>query len=292
MPKVDDVGHSVYTVPKMEDFAKILDMHFMITQAVIKKHPTLRQSYRYVDMTAGKGHVPYSDIVPKVNKVRALEWSGISLVENDRLLGSPLVFLTIAESAKVQIPYHADFIEARKDNLNELVKAIKDRASLMNWNDINSKISLHNENYEQAIPELFPSFDDKELGLVFVDLSGKTPDTKILNYIFQKRPKMELLIYIAATNIKREFEYKKKNLIDFMRETGKDYWLIKKPIKGDKHQWTFLLGSSFPIFQNYKKIEFFQLDSSDAQNFFPKLNLSSKQRQDLIQPKLPNIDDD
>jgi hypothetical protein len=115
MPKVDDVGHSDYTVTKMEVLSKIFDMHFMITQAVIMKYPSFRRKYRYVDMTAGKGYVPYSDIVSKVNKVHALEWTGKSLVHNGKLLGSPLVFLTIAESEKVKISYRGEFIEAYKD---------------------------------------------------------------------------------------------------------------------------------------------------------------------------------
>jgi hypothetical protein len=220
-----------------------------------------------------------------------LEWSGISLIDSGRLLGSPLVFLTVAESEKIQIPYRGDFVEVNEDNYKELKNAIKNHALLMNWKEISSKIFFHNDNYEQIIPDLFPTLDDKELGLVFVDPSGNTPDTKTLKYISQMRPKMELLIYLAATNIKREFEYKKKNLLDFMRETGKEYWLIKKPIKGDKHQWTFLLGSNTDIFRDYKRIDFLRLDSADAQQFFPKLNLTAKQRQGLLQPKLPNIDD-
>jgi len=76
-----------------------------------------------------------------------------------------------------------------------------------------------------------------------------------------------------------------------MREIGKEYWLIKKPIKSDKFQWTFLLGSNSDIFKDYKKIDFLRLDSVEAQKFFPILELTAKQRQDLLQPKLPSIDD-
>lgn len=292
MPIVDDVGHSDYTVPKMEVLSSIFDMHLMITQAVIKKYPSFRQKYRYVDMTAGKGLVPYSDIVSKVNRIHALEWSGRSLIHDGKLLGSPLVFLTIAESEKAQILYRGDFIEDNNENYQELDDAIKNHSRLNNWQEMKTKIFLHNNNYEQVIPELFISRDDKELGLVFIDPSGNKPNLETLKYITQMRPKMELLLYLTATNIKREFGYTKKYLSDYMREIGKEYWLIKKPIKGDKFQWTFLLGSNSDIFKDYKRIDFLRLDSAEAQKFFPILNLTAKQRQDMLQPKFPGIDDE
>lgn len=258
MPITDDVGHSDYTVSKMEVLSKIFDMHFMITQAVIKKYPFLKRKYRYVDMTAGKGHVPYSDIVSKVEKIHALEWSGKSLVHNGLLLGSPLVFLTIAESEKIKIPYRCDFIEGNATNAQELSEAIEKYSLLNNWQEMKTKVFLHNNRYEFTIPDLFRDRDDKELGLFFIDPSGNKPDLETLKHINQVRPKMELLLYLAATNIKREFGYTNKYLSDYMRETGKEHWLIKKPIKGDKFQWTFLLGSNTDIFKDYKKIDFLE----------------------------------
>lgn len=292
MPKLDDVGHSNYTISKIQVLPKILDMHLMITQAVIRKHPAFRQNYRYIDMTAGKGHVPYIDVASKVNKIQAIEWSGKSLLHQGKLLGSPLVFLTVAESEKVRIPYKGSFIEANAENYQELKIAVQEYSNLNNWDKIDDKITFYQGGHETVIPKLINAIDDKELGLFFIDPSGNRPNLEALKYITKMRPRMELLLYLSATNIKREFGYTGKLLSDYMKEIGKEYWLIKKPIKGDKHQWTFLLGSNYDKFKDYKKIDFLRLDSVDAQKFFPILNLTAKQRQDSMQLKFPNIDDE
>ena len=71
-----------------------------------------------------------------------------------------------------------------------------------------------------------------------------------------------------------------------MQQVGKKHWLIRKPISWDSHKWTFLLGSNTNIFKDYKKIDFLRLDSEEAQEFYPKLELTEKQRTELVQPRL------
>jgi three-Cys-motif partner protein len=265
MPIVDDVGYGQFTGSKMETMTSIFEMHLAITQEVLKYHKNWKQVYKYIDATAGKGYVPESTIP-----------------------GSPLVFLKCVNTSKIYMPYFAHFVEQSETNINELRKIVFDQSKMFSW-QVKNYVEFHQGDYSKILPLLLGSNDDRELGLIFIDHSGELPNFDTISEISQMRPKMEILLYLSARNIKRLHHIKHKSLLDYMQQISKKNWLIRKPAKWDNLEWTFLLGSNTNIFGNYKKIDFFRLDSEEAQNFFPKLNLTSKERMEKIQPKLPNF---
>jgi hypothetical protein len=138
-------------------------------------------------------------------------------------------------------------------------------------------VRYHIGDYAELLPKLLPKEDNKELGLFYVDPNTGIPDFDAVSYVSRMRPRMEVLMYLSATNLKRNHELSKK-LSDFIVSMGKKKWLVRRPIRNDPHQWTFILGSNSKLFGTYKRIEFYRLNSKDAQAFFPKLNLSMKQR--------------
>jgi len=262
MPKKDDVGFGEFTGIKMQTLASIFDMHLVITQKVLKKYLSWHQVYTYIDATSGKGIVPDTDI-----------------------FGSPLTFLESVNSLDPPLPYFAHFVEQNTVNFGELQKNIGQFALINDWK-IQGCFKTHLGGYANVLPSILKTVNSRELGLLFVDHSGNLPDFDAISDIIRMRPKMEILLYLSARNIKRIHHLKNKSLLDYMQQVGKTNWLIRKPVKWDNLEWTFLLGSNSDIFKDYKKIDFYRLDSSEAQHFFPKLNLTSKERMEKIQPRL------
>ena len=239
MPVIDNVGYGEYTPLKMEHFSKIVSMHLRITNAVLKKNPGLyRQCYRYIELTAGKGFTPNAE------------------------KGSPLVFLEQVEKVTPDLAYCADFIECKEKNIRELETTISREKRHQHWK---GTISFKLGKYQDEIYSLLTTKSKKELGLIFVDPSGDLPDFDVLHDISKLRPRMEILIYIPSTNVKRVHQYTDKRLSDLIYEIGKKYWLIRKPIKSDQFKWTFLFGSNTDIFNDYKSINLIRLDSKLGQ---------------------------
>jgi three-Cys-motif partner protein len=264
MPKVNNVGYGAVTPVKLSVLGRILSMHLAVTDAVMDKYPSkFRLPYRYLEFTAGRGFTP--------NHQR----------------GSTLLFLDRVHSGTFRHTYQAEFIDREQDNLNALEQTVTAEAKKNQWGTVSVRYQPYD--YQAVVPLLFPDRDIYELGLVFVDHSGDVPEWHTLKLIAHRRPKMEILVYISSTAVKRVFQYTGKKLADHMNFVGKKYWLIRKPEAWDKHKWTFLLGADTDIFKKYKAINFYRHDSPEGEAAFTELNLTEGERISAIQPRLEGL---
>jgi three-Cys-motif partner protein len=256
MPLENGVGISRFTPIKLRQFQSIIEMHLAISKAVLNRNLFYPQKYLYVDVTAGPGKY---------------------LFNNTELTGTPIVFLNTVE--RLAISYDAVFLEIDTANFKKLEKNLP---STLNFGEVNIK----NEDYKVTLSKLLSKNNKNQLGMIYVDPSNGIPDFELLHETNLKMPKMEVLLYLSATNLKRTQGINDAMLSDLIAKIGKKNWLVRKPIKGDRHQWTFLLGSNCNLFKKYEKIDFFPIDSPEAQQFFLKLDLNAKKLKIKMQPSL------
>jgi three-Cys-motif partner protein len=259
MPIIDGVGEGPLTQRKLDDFKKIIEMHLNITYNVICRVNAPRM-YRYIDLTAGKGYA--------LNPPRR---------------GCAVIFADAIERMyKGQMNYRADFVDedpAHIESLKTWLAPVKEQYACDDswWH-------FHEEQYQSIGPALAKVNPQHQFGLVFVDPNGDAPDIKTLATFANLRPKMEILIYVATTNLKRAPGA--PVFSDYLNAIPKTNWLVREKQAGDSQGWTFLLGSRTNTFGNYKKIGFYRIDDPNVQESFQMFDKTQDQLRNERQTKM------
>ncbi len=241
MSDKETLGYSEYTPVKQKHFEGIVDMHIRITKSIIERHTWAHPVYHYFDINAGPGIY-------------------------ERIKGSPLIFLELAK--KHCLDYRAVLIESNEQYYQDLLRRTK------KYQDCEVLSGDHNDVMQQRF---FSKKHPSIFGILYNDPTGQQPSFDLLSDASKCYPKLDLLIYCPATNIKRVAHSKKtaETLLDGLAKIDKKVWIVRKPM--GNQQWSFLIGSNWIDFPAWEKEGFHNIQSERGQEILAELNYTKKE---------------
>lgn len=252
-------GYGEQTEYKLEQFARIARHHLTIAGFAIRNQTWLDGSFHYWDLTAGAG----------------------SSSAIDR--GSPLIHLDLVshlrESAKFLIPVRARLVEIDRAAAEHLARQIRTSLAGSPVKDYGARIFCADHN--RVVRDWIVEAGRKRsrglwTGLIYVDPNGSEPPFDLLKEINDcwLYTRMDMLIYLAAANIKRvRLAFDRDDLVTKLDSVGKKHWLVAHV--GGKHQWSFLLGTNYARMGDWKRIGLFDVKSKEGQAVLRKLNYTA-----------------
>jgi hypothetical protein len=260
MTVTNGMAMSDRTPTKHEHFKKLLGMHVDIVYRTILKYAWRPSIYQYIDLNAGAGRVVYEDGMQGIT-------SGLRAV----------LKLYYMQESVPPLAYRAYLIDNYSPNCDSLRThwAIKD----------NPDVTVYCENNQEAIQRIV--IPRNSLGLVCSDSNTLMGDLDIFDRLAARSEfdKMDFLIYLSASNYKRDQHANgREYLLDRLARI-KSHWYVQEPY--DKHQKTFLLGSDWDGFKEWRKLKFAPLHSDAGREYMERINLTGKERFLAHQAGLP-----
>lgn len=259
MGKHNGIGYGDYTPQKQKHFEQLLALqHRLFTCITLKpKNYWMNPTYHYFDINAGCGHDPTGAI------------------------GSPLIFHALAAKHPTT-RFAGFFLEREEVNHAALEQYLHDNPL------DNCQLQAVFGDHTDTLPRYFRwPRRDKMFGLLYADPSGVAPPFDLLADFASRYKRIDLLIYLSATNIKRKRAVQNGDaptLIDELNKIRKDHWIIREP--QGAHQWTFLLGSNWLDYPAYKSEGFYPVDSVTGYDILNRLNYTVDERQQQQQLNL------
>ena len=236
------VGKSEVASPDKHDgFEKWVDLHCKIVRRVFDKPRTGKweplRKYLYIDTHAGGGPDCYG-------------------------LGSPVCFMNAI--LKHELDFDAHFIERESANVAGL-----ERAGL----SAHRHTTIHHGDNKIVVPDILKSTPPEVYGLVYMDPNG-CPDVELREQITRSKKYVDIMVRVNSSAMKRaRCAHGGNSLMDVLG-IPKAKWLIREPLESDKWQWTFLFGTNYTLWNQWKGQRFYATDSLEGGRILEKLNFT------------------
>lgn len=252
------IGQSEYTHEKQEVLRMILAVHMRIVKGILSKKPRLYPRYVYADLNAGAG---FNDAVGVV--------------------GSPIV--AAQEADRLGLPIDLTLFERDAETRSRLVERLTGR------NDVNV-YGDHNDHWR----DLFwwhQGTRQGAYGLCYWDPNAATIPIEVINGLICKPlDAVDVLLHVNANGgykraqAGRPAGVPRRYLADDVLSLDKRHWWIREPRLD--WQWTFLIGSNWDGFPEFRRKDFHALYSPAGLRILERLNLSERERKEGW-PRLP-----
>lgn len=259
MPINDGVGHSAVTPDKQEGFEAYVRLHLNIVRAVFQKNTGawwMRKlaTYYYVDTNAGSGS----------NQEEGVD-------------GSPVIFHRAAKESGLDFKaWYIDRVIANTESLHACM-------------DTSNSEQIYCGDNATLIPQISMVIPEKAYGLVYMDPNG-VPNFDVLSEFSRKHPRMDILIRCSGTGVKRAMHGSGKRLFDFLASINKNRWLVRDILPSDPWQWTFLFGTNYTNWREWKGKRFYETNSARGREIMARLAFTQSELDAINQPHLDIID--
>lgn len=247
------IGWSDCTSEKNHQFRGIIRTNILMWKSIIDKRDYFNGNYTYIDLNAGPGiHPEYGP-------------------------GSPVIFLE--EIQKVQpLRYCAHLFE---NNL----QTICDLSHNLGIYYDNKSVYIHPvDNIELLRVVGERNHGNNVPGLLYSDPTGQAPPSELLSEFSKLWRSVDILIYSACTNIKRQLQFGgRKRFIECLEIIDRKSCMIREPIGA--YQWTFAYLTNGPL-PEWKKKGFFDVKSPEGKAILSKLNYTKEELSYGVQPAL------
>ena len=256
MPVTNGVGWSETTADKEAGLSALLGFHMRLCKSITAKSANSKASpvYHWFDITAGSGENP-----------------------DARCWGSPLVFVHQAKEAYLR--YRAAFIEKDAQNVTALAHHL--------WEYPGNHLIV-NADHVDILANLVQRIPGWAYGMIYADPNGMPPFDLLAEVSqLEQCKRLDILIYASGTTIKRtRTAHNGSSLLEYMRQIDKKHWLVRG--HQSKFQWTFLLGTNWVNFPEWKsKMDFHSTTSTEGARILEELNWTESERKARQQLELP-----
>lgn len=234
---------------KERDFRGLHEMHVNVCKGIIRRHPWASNSYLYVDLYAGRGHLEY----------KGRHFDGSPLIARDMLTRSGLA-------------YEAVHFEKDPAEAALLTEALLVPASLLDVPDPGAQ-PVTVRPCQVGFPDWLKAKGSQRsrLGLIYADPIRDEIPVDLLNEATRALPRVDLLSYVSATQYNRRRgsfgrrDASRPLLSQHVEAVNKRYGLIRKPHHGDPWQFTFVLWTDWEDMPVWEAHEFRRLDTPEGQ---------------------------